>query len=69
MPKNLIGILLSLLALCCGLATGVLVKQVSNDVPLVTILLGRFWFSLPVLFLVTYWVRRADWMRVQDKKT
>ena len=69
MPANLIGIFLTLLALGFGLLTGIFVKQISVDVPLVTILLGRFWFSLPILFVVAFWVRGGEWLKINDKKT
>lgn len=69
MPSSIIGIILSLAAVGFGLLTGVLVKLISTDIPLLTVLIGRFWASLPVLFGVAIWMRGADWLHVSDKKT
>lgn len=69
MPGNLFGIILSLLAVGFGLLTGTLVKLISQDVPLVTVLMGRFWASLPVLFGLAILMRGSEWLFVRDKKT
>lgn len=69
MPSNIFGIILSLMAVGFGLLTGILVKLISQDVPLATVLMGRFWASLPVLFGIAIWMRGSDWLHVSDKKT
>lgn len=67
MPANLIGAFLSILALVFGLVTGMIVKLIPDTVPIFTILLGRFWFSLPILVALTFWMRGRAWLAINDR--
>ena len=69
MSSNVIGAGLSVIALLFGLLTGILVKQVSSDIPIFTILMARFWFSVPLLFLMAYMMRGPAFLGINDKKT
>lgn len=69
MSSNLIGAGLSLIAIIFGLLTGILVKQVSSEIPISTILMARFWFSVPLLFFMAYMMRGAGFLAINDKKT
>ena len=57
MPRSLLGISLSFLAVLFGVLTGVLVKRLGAEVNIVTALFYRFLFSLPILFLFAICVR------------
>jgi drug/metabolite transporter (DMT)-like permease len=48
-PRSVIGALLSVCTVGFGITTGVLVKEVSSEVSVVTTLFYRFLFSLPLL--------------------
>lgn len=68
-PRSIVGLFLSLLAVLFGVLTGILVKKLSADVTLVTTLFYRFLFSLPILFVVAFFVRGRDWLHINQRKT
>ena len=68
-PRSLVGVALSLSAVIFGVLTGILVKKLSPDVSLVTTLLYRFLFSLPILFTVALYSRGRAWLQIKQPKT
>ena len=69
MPPIIIGLILSVFGIGFGIGTGVLVKLLSADVNLATTLFYRFFFSLPLLFLVAIITRGRDFYKINAKKT
>lgn len=69
LPRSLVGVALSLLAVLFGVLTGILVKKLSTDVTLVTTIFYRFLFSLPIIFIVALVVRGRDWLHIRQRKT
>ncbi len=68
MPRSLIGISLSSLAVVFGVLTGVLVKQLGSDVNIITALFYRFLFSLPVLFFFAIYVRGRHFLQINQTR-
>ena len=52
MPRSMIGVLLSFVAVLTGVITGILVKRVGVEINIGTTLFYRFLFSLPFLFML-----------------
>ena len=69
LPRSLVGVALSLLAVLFGVLTGILVKKLSTDVTLVTTIFYRFLFSLPIIFIVSLVMRGRDWLHIRQRKT
>ena len=69
LPRSLVGVALSLLAVLFGVLTGILVKKLSTDVTLVTTIFYRFLFSLPIIFIVALVMRGWDWLHIHQRKT
>ena len=69
LPRSLVGVALSLLAVLFGVLTGILVKKLSTDVTLVTTIFYRFLFSLPIIFIVSFVMRGRDWLHIRQRKT
>jgi drug/metabolite transporter (DMT)-like permease len=69
LPRSLVGVVLSLLAVLFGVLTGILVKKLSSDVTLVTTIFYRFLFSLPIIFIVALMMRGWDWLHIHQRKT
>ena len=69
LPRSLVGVALSLLAVLFGVLTGILVKKLSTDVTLVTTIFYRFLFSLPIIFIVALVMRGRDWLHIRQRKT
>lgn len=69
LPRSLVGVALSLLAVLFGVLTGILVKKLSTDVTLVTTIFYRFLFSLPIIFIVAFVMRGRDWLHIRQRKT
>ena len=69
LPRSLVGVALSLLAVLFGVLTGILVKKLSTDVTLVTTIFYRFLFSLPIIFIVALVMRGRDWLHIHQRKT
>ena len=68
MPRSLLGISLSFLAVVFGVLTGVLVKQLGSDVNIITALFYRFLFSLPFLFLFAVYVRGRYFLHINQRR-
>ena len=66
MPRSLLGISLSFLAVVFGVLTGVLVKQLGSEVNIITVLFYRFLFSLPILFLFAIYVRGRQFLQINQ---
>ena len=69
LPRSLVGVALSLLAVLFGVLTGILVKKLSTDVTLVTTIFYRFLFSLPIIFTVALVMRGRNWLHISQRKT
>ena len=69
LPRSLVGVALSLLAVLFGVLTGILVKKLSSDVTLVTTIFYRFLFSLPIIFIVALVMRGRVWLHIRQRKT
>jgi len=63
------GVLLTLAAVFLGVGTGVIVKQLSGDLNLLTMLFFRFLFSLPILLGAALWVRGRQFLHITQKRT
>ena len=68
MPRSLLGISLSFLAVVFGVFTGILVKQLGTEVNIVTALFYRFLFSLPILFLFAICVRGHQFLQINQRR-
>ena len=68
MPRSLLGVSLSFLAVVFGVLTGVLVKQLGSDVNIITALFYRFLFSLPILFLFAVYVRGRHFLQINQRR-
>ena len=68
MPRSLLGISLSFLAVLFGVLTGVLVKRLGAEVNIVTALFYRFLFSLPILFLFAICVRGQLFLKINQRR-
>ena len=68
MPRSLLGISLSFLAVVFGVLTGVLVKQLGPEVNIITALFYRFLFSLPILFLFAVFVRGQQFLQINQRR-
>ena len=67
MPRSLLGISLSALAVVFGVLTGVLVKKLESEVNIITVLFYRFLFSLPILFLFAISVRGWHFLQINQR--
>ena len=67
MPRSLLGISLSSLAVVFGVLTGVLVKKLGSEVNIITVLFYRFLFSLPILFLFAISVRGWHFLQINQR--
>ena len=67
MPRSLLGISLSSLAVVFGVLTGVLVKNLGSEVNIITALFYRFLFSLPILFLFAISVRGWHFLQINQR--
>ena len=68
MPRSILGISLSFLAVVFGVLTGVLVKQLGAEINIVTVLFYRFLFSLPILFLFAICVRGQQFLHINQRR-
>jgi len=66
---QIMGVLLTLAAVCFGVITGGIVKMLSGDLSLLSMLFYRFLFSLPILFIVAWRVRGRDMLRITQRRT
>ena len=68
MPRSLLGVSLSSLAVVFGVLTGVLVKKLGSEVNIITALFYRFLFSLPILFLFAICVRGWHFLQINQRR-
>ena len=68
MPRSLLGISLSSLAVVFGVLTGVLIKKLGSEVNIITALFYRFLFSLPILFLFAICVRGWHFLQINQRR-
>ena len=68
-PRSFIGIILTLMVVLLGVATGMIVKLIGDGVPLVTVLMYRFIFSLPLIALPAILVRGRAFLQINAKRT
>ena len=69
MPHIIIGTLLTITGIACGIGTGVIVKIIADDVSLLMTLWFRFILSLPLLFGAAYWQNGLSAYRIKAKGT
>ena len=66
---NVIGILLMLSMVLAALIMSGFVKSLEEEIDFRLMLLGRFVFSLPILYLFGWYVRGKDLLKIEAKKT
>ena len=66
---NVIGILLMLSMVLAALIMSGFVKSLDEEIDFRLMLLGRFVFSLPILYLFGWYVRGKDLLKIEAKKT
>ena len=69
LPRSFIGIFLTLLAICFGVVTGLIVKTIGTEIALVTLLMYRFLFSMPLLTGAAIAARRGAFLQINAKWT
>ena len=69
MPGQMIGVFCTLSAVAFGLVAGLIIKVLSDDISLLTMLFYRFLFCLPLILVIAVWVRGSDFLKLQQKKT
>ena len=69
MPHIIIGTLLTIIGIACGIGTGVIVKIIADEVSLSMTLWFRFVLSLPLLFAAAYWQNGLSAYRIKAKGT
>lgn len=69
MPLIIIGTLLTVTGIACGIGTGLIVKIIAEDVSLLMTLWFRFALSLPLLFCAAYWQQGASAYKIKAKGT
>lgn len=69
LPRSFIGILLTLMTILLGVGTGLIVKLIGDGIPLVTLLMYRFIFSVPLLLLPTVLVRGRAFLKINERRT
>ena len=66
--SRLLGLTLILAYILCGLVTGLIIKDLADELSVVISLWYRFLFSLPLLFGVALYQRGVrDWLQVTNK--
>ena len=68
-PGQMIGVFCTLSAVAFGLVAGLIIKVLSDDISLLTMLFYRFLFCLPLILGVALWARGGDFLKLQQKKT
>jgi len=69
LPRSFIGILLTLMTVMFGVGTGLIVKLIGDGIPLITLLMYRFIFSVPLLLLLTVLVRSKSFLQINARRT
>jgi len=57
------------MAILFGVCTGLIVKMIGDGIPLVTLLMYRFIFSVPLLLLLAVLVRGRDFLQINARRT
>lgn len=65
----MIGILLSFIAICFGVGTGIIVRLLSDDLNIAMTLFYRFLFSLPLLLGIAIYAKGRDFWKINAKGT
>jgi drug/metabolite transporter (DMT)-like permease len=68
-PRTVFGACLSLSTVFFGIATGILIKEVSNEASLLTTLFYRFLFCMPLLVGFALYKRGSAFLQVNQKRT
>ena len=68
LPRSLMGVFLSLLAVVFGVLTGVLIKKLGSDINIINTLFYRFLFSLPILFLYAIYLRGRNFLQINQRR-
>ena len=69
LPRSFIGIPLTLMTIMFGVGTGLIVKLIGDGIPLVTLLMYRFIFSVPLLVLPAVLVRGRAFLQINARRT
>ena len=69
LPRSFIGIFLTFLAICFGVVTGLIVKTIGTEIALVTLLMYRFLFSMPILTGAAIAARCGAFLQINAKWT
>ena len=69
LPRSFIGILLTLMTIMFGVGTGLIVKLLGDGIPLVTLLMYRFIFSVPLLLVPAILVRGRAFLQINARRT
>ncbi len=69
LPRSFIGILLTLMTIMFGVGTGLIVKLIGDGIPLITLLMYRFIFSVPLLLLSAVLVRGRAFLQINARRT
>ena len=64
---NIIGIILMFGMVICVLVVASLVKVLGNNIDFRIVIAGRFFFSLPILYIVGWKIRKTDLFSVNSK--
>ncbi len=68
MSRPLIGLTLCLVTVFCGVTTGILVKQLSEDINVFSTMFYRFLFSLPLLFAYGLLLRGRKVLQINQRR-
>jgi drug/metabolite transporter (DMT)-like permease len=69
LPRSFIGIFLTLMTIGFGVGTGLIVKKIGTETALVTLLMYRFLFSVPLLAITAVAVRGRQFLQINAKWT
>ena len=61
------GILFSILTVLFGVLTSMLVKLLAQDLNIISILIFRFWFALPILMVSAFFIHKYRLFHVKNK--
>jgi drug/metabolite transporter (DMT)-like permease len=67
LSRPLIGLTLCLVTVFCGVTTGILVKQLSEDINVFSTMFYRFLFSLPLLFAYGFLLRGRKVLQINQR--
>ena len=68
LPRSFIGILLTLMTIMFGVGTGLIVKLLGDGIPLVTLLMYRFIFSVPLLLVPAILLRGRAFLQINARR-